>query len=117
MPTSALFQEHLIPALRNHTVTTIDLGALRGLVCAPSFHTAAGVLYIVTAWPIARLRWTLVPINLAMLLATPVEGTHYLIDMIAGLIVAVAAYAAVELGLHVLDIARARRMPDLAFDA
>lgn len=29
--------------------------------------------------------------NLAMLLATPVEGTHYLIDIIAGAVVALLA--------------------------
>ena len=30
-------------------------------------------------------------INVAMLLSTPVEGTHYLADMIAGALVAIAA--------------------------
>ena len=94
MPTSALYQEQLIPALRAHRVTDIDLGALRGLVCAPSFHAASAVVFIAAAWPIPRLRWAIVPINLAMLLATPVEGTHYLADMIAGALVAMAAILA-----------------------
>ena len=96
MPTSALYQEQLIPALRSHQMSVIDLGALRGLVCAPSFHTAAGVLYMIAAWPIRRLRWLLVPVNIAMLLATPIEGTHYLVDMIAGMLVAVFATVSVK---------------------
>ncbi|MEO6716529.1 MAG: phosphatase PAP2 family protein [Novosphingobium sp.] len=100
MPTSALYQEQLIPALRSHQVSVIDLGALRGLVCAPSFHTAAGVLYMIAAWPIRRLRWILVPINVAMLVATPIEGTHYLVDMIAGMLVALFATCLVKGGLY-----------------
>lgn len=96
MPTSALYQEQLIPALRLHQMTDIDIGSLRGLVCAPSFHTVSAVLYMVAAWPIARLRWPLVALNGVMLLATPIEGTHYLADMIAGLFVAIFAVVAVR---------------------
>lgn len=99
MPTSALYQEQLIPVLRAHQMTDIDLGALRGLVCAPSFHAASAVVFIAAAWPIPRLRWVLVPINLAMLAATPVEGTHYLSDIIAGALVAGAAIVAVRVAL------------------
>lgn len=99
MPTSALYQEQLIPVLRAGQMTHIDLGALRGLVCAPSFHTVSAVVFIAAAWPIPRLRWVIVPISLAMLLATPVEGTHYLTDMIAGALVAGAAILAVRLAL------------------
>lgn len=91
MPTSALYQEQLIPALRRHQMTAIEIGSLRGLVCAPSFHTVAGVLYVMAAWPLARLRWIILVITVAMLLATPVEGTHYLTDMVVGALVAVAA--------------------------
>lgn len=99
MPTSALYQEQLIPALRAHQLTDIDLGALRGLVCAPSFHAASAVVFIAAAWPVPRLRWVIVPMNVAMLLATPVEGTHYLTDMIAGALVAGAAILLVQAGL------------------
>lgn len=106
MPTSALYQEQLIPALRAHRMTDIDLGALRGLVCAPSFHAASAVVFIATAWPLPRLRWALVPLNLAMLMATPVEGTHYLADIIAGTLVAVTAILAVRLGLALAPAGR-----------
>jgi hypothetical protein len=95
MPASALWQPVLIPPLRQHLVHTVDLGQLRGLVSAPSFHTAAAVLYIVAAWPMRRLRWPVLGINAAMLLSTPVEGTHYLTDMLAGAAVAGVALSAV----------------------
>jgi hypothetical protein len=103
MPTSALYQEQLIPALRAHRMHHIDLGALRGLVCAPSFHTVSAVIYMAAAWPIRRLRWFLLPVNFAMLLATPIEGTHYLADMIAGSLVAVFAIVTVRAGLNALQ--------------
>lgn len=96
MPTNGLFQGAIIPALRAHDFGAVDLGAMRGLVCAPSFHTVCATLFLAAALPMARLRWGLVPLNLAMLLATPVEGTHYLTDMVLGLMVALVALGAVR---------------------
>jgi len=93
MPTSALYQAELIPALRDHALSSIDPGQLRGLVCAPSFHAASATLFIATAWRARPLRWPLVTLNSAMLLATPVEGTHYFADLLAGIVVALVAIA------------------------
>ncbi len=87
----------IIPELRLHLMSHVDLGNLRGLVSAPSFHTASAVLYIAAAWPFRRLRWPLTLLNVAMLLSTPVEGTHYLSDMIAGALVAIVAIVLVRL--------------------
>ena len=93
MPTSQLFQAQIIPQLRSHALRVVDLGQLHGIVCTPSFHTTSALLYIAAACrakPLA-LRLPLVALNLAMLLATPVEGTHYLADMLCGALVAVLA--------------------------
>ena len=95
MTESGLYESQLVPLLRAHVMREVDLGALRGLVEAPSFHTASAVLYIVAAWPFARIRKPIVIVNVAMLLATPVEGTHYLADMLAGASVALIALAIV----------------------
>jgi membrane-associated phospholipid phosphatase len=94
LPVSDLWQPQLIPQLRDHAVSRVDLGHLVGLVSAPSFHAASGVLLIAFAWRQPRLRGPLVAINAAMLLSTPVEGTHYLTDMILG-----AAAASIALGV------------------
>lgn len=99
MPQSALYQAQIIPLLRHHGVHSVAVTSLHGLVCAPSFHTVSAVLYILAAWPIRKLRWPLLALNLMMLLATPVEGTHYLTDMIVGALVAIAASVAVRRGL------------------
>ena len=98
MPTNGLYQGEIIPALRKHAISKIDLGSVRGLVCAPSFHTVCAVIFIVSAWPIMALRRFLVPLNAAMLLAIPVEGGHYLSDMILGAIVAVVAIGLTRAG-------------------
>jgi hypothetical protein len=91
MPLSAMYQDQVILALRQHAIHAIDLGELHGLVCAPSFHAASAVIYIATAFRIRGLRWPLIALNISMLLATPVEGTHYLADLLAGGIVAATA--------------------------
>jgi membrane-associated phospholipid phosphatase len=97
MPVSELSESTIIPELRLHLMSHVDLGNLRGLVSAPSFHTASAVLYIAAAWPFRRLRWPLTLLNVAMLLSTPVEGTHYLSDMIAGALVAIVGIVLVRL--------------------
>ena len=76
-------------------MSQVDLGTLQGLVSAPSFHTAAAVIFIVIAWQTKYLRWPLILMNGAMLLSTPIEGTHYLSDMIAGGFVGIFAVCAV----------------------
>ncbi len=93
MPESEQWQQGLIPALRTHTERFVDMGHLRGIVSAPSFHAAAATIYINAAWRLRRLRWPVLALNAAMLLATPVEGTHYLIDILLGTAVALAAIA------------------------
>ena len=91
MPISELWQPQVIPALRDHSQHAIDLLHIVGLVSAPSFHTAADVVLIAFAWRHPSLRLLLVPLNLIMLLSIPVEGTHYLSDMLLGAGVALVA--------------------------
>jgi len=102
MPESELWQPDLIPQLRAHTVHLVDLGQLRGLVSAPSFHACAATLYAASAWRVVRLRWPLVTVNGAMLLSTPVEGTHYLSDILLGMGVAVFALLVVHNALKMM---------------
>lgn len=98
LPISELWQPALIPHLRAHTLSHVDLAHLVGLVSAPSFHAAAATLLIVFAARQPPIRVPLVAVNLAMLLATPVEGTHYLTDMILGAAVAFLSLAIIALG-------------------
>jgi membrane-associated phospholipid phosphatase len=67
-----------------------------GLISFPSYHAATAILYVWAAWRTPFLKWIVLALNVAMLLATPVHGSHYFVDVIAGIAVAVITIAAVK---------------------
>lgn len=83
-----------LPLVRDGSLRHLDLLALTGLVTFPSFHAASAVLYAWALWPVRWMRGVGLVSNGAMLAATPVDGGHYFIDVIAGLAVAAAAIVA-----------------------
>jgi hypothetical protein len=83
-----------LPPARTGVLRHLDLLGLGGIVTFPSFHAASAALYAWALWPVKWLRPVTVLAFSAMLAATPINGGHYLIDMIAGLAVAVAAIVA-----------------------
>jgi hypothetical protein len=81
-----IYHIDILLALRSDPVPVLDLMHMPGLVTFPSFHTAMGVMLIyVCRGNIAMLVASLI-INLLMIAATPLFGSHYLIDVIAGVI-------------------------------
>lgn len=82
--------------LRDGTLRVIDLAALQGMVSLPSFHTVLGVLF---AYALRRVR-VVAPFALLfngwMIVSTPTQGGHYLVDVLAGLLVAFAAIFALR---------------------
>ncbi|MGL5837721.1 MAG: phosphatase PAP2 family protein [Sphingorhabdus sp.] len=64
-----------------------------GIVTFPSFHACAGMLLAYGFWQIPYLRYPFALANVLMILATPVIGAHYLIDTIAGTLVALLSIA------------------------
>lgn len=50
----------------------------------PSWHAAVAVIFILSGWSIHFVRWLVLPLNLVMMAATPIHGSHYLVDMIVG---------------------------------
>jgi membrane-associated phospholipid phosphatase len=94
--TAFLLGQHDIPAVRDGSLRYLALLKLAGIVTFPSFHTASAVLY---AWAFAPVRFfgpTALVINTLMIASTPVIGGHYLVDVVAGAILAVAAIAAAQ---------------------
>jgi len=71
-------------ALRDGTMRVFDLTQMQGLVSLPSYHTAMALFFV------QAMRWTRTGLVLAgllnalMIFATPTEGGHYLVDVIAG---------------------------------
>ena len=80
-----------IVALRAHAIPVDDFGIRQGLISIPSFHAAYALLYMGASWRLRRLRWAILPLNAVMLVATPIEGSHYLADLVAGAALALAA--------------------------
>ncbi len=60
-----------------------DFTELR-LISFPSWHAAAAVIFMLSAWSVPVLRWLGLVLNVLMLAATPVQGAHYISDMIVG---------------------------------
>jgi membrane-associated phospholipid phosphatase len=51
---------------------------------------------IAAIWPVAVLRWVFVALNTMMLIATPIDGSHYLIDVLAGIALALFCLIAAQ---------------------
>jgi membrane-associated phospholipid phosphatase len=78
--------------LRAGTWTTLHFGHLPGIISMPSMHAALAVLTTLACWHLRAIRWPLAFINAAMVIATVSEGGHYLVDVIAGVAIAVVAF-------------------------
>ncbi|WP_067066913.1 phosphatase PAP2 family protein [Roseateles chitosanitabidus] len=79
-------------ALRDGTLRTLALSQMQGLISMPSLHAAMAVLLAHALWA-TPLRWPALLLNLLMLAATPVCGGHYLVDVLAGIALALIAIA------------------------
>lgn len=92
-PRTGAYHLDLLHSLRNDPRHVLDLDYLPGLVTFPSFHTAMGVVGIYCArgrWPLFAM---MLAINLVMIASTPVFGSHYAVDILAGAVVALGAIA------------------------
>jgi hypothetical protein len=77
-----------IVALRNGTLRHLELFQLAGIVSFPSFHAASAVLYMWALWPVRGFASLSIAMNTLMILATPIVGAHYMIDVIGGILLA-----------------------------
>jgi membrane-associated phospholipid phosphatase len=90
-PGAYLGQLRDLPAVRDGTLRHLSLDILSGIVTFPSFHAAAAVLYLWALWPVRWIGSFAAVTNVAMLIATPICGGHYFIDVAGGIAVAVTA--------------------------
>ena len=81
----------IMSALRDGTVRTIGLQHVAGMVSFPSYHTVAAVLIAWAAWGSRWLRWPVAAMCVAMGLAIPTIGDHYIVDVIGGAMLGVVA--------------------------
>jgi hypothetical protein len=112
-PRAYLDQLRDLPPTREGVLRHLELLGLGGIVTFPSFHAASAVLYVWALWPAKLFRPLILPVNGCMLAATPINGGHYFIDLIAGIFIAVFAIMAARSAGHVI----ARREAGLALPA
>jgi hypothetical protein len=81
--------------LRDGTLHSLYGLRSEGIITFPSLHAALGVLFAAALWPVKRLRWIALILNGLLLIATPTYGSHYFIDVIAGIAIAAACWIAI----------------------
>ncbi len=95
--------------LRDGSFRELMAQGSEGIITFPSLHAALGLLFILAMWPVPYLRWVAFALNALMIAATPVDGGHYFSDVVAGLAIAAACWAATA--------RLSRTMPAAAADA
>jgi membrane-associated phospholipid phosphatase len=95
-PVSTFQHLDFIERMRAGTLGTVDPWKGAGLITFPSFHACGAVLLAWGFWGVRAARWPGLVLNLAMIAATPVDGAHYLVDVIAGILLAFAGIAAAK---------------------
>jgi membrane-associated phospholipid phosphatase len=76
-------------ALRSGTFRHI--GGAQALISMPSFHAVLATLFALGWWTIPWARWPGLAFNALMLVATVRWGQHYLVDVLAGVLLAIVA--------------------------
>ncbi len=75
--------------LRSGSLKTIDLTKVQGLISIPSYHAALAILLINALRTSPTLFPLVLILNFLMLISIPTEGSHYFIDLLAGVLLAV----------------------------
>lgn len=95
-PSIASLHEDTILGLRSGDLRALDLSSLMGIVTFPSYHAALAAIFIFSfrAMPrfyLAGAAWAGLTI-----IATPIVGGHYAIDVVAGIVLAPLSIAAAK---------------------
>ena len=79
--------------LRDGSLRDIALDRMQGLISIPSLHSAMAVLLVYAVRATRIVAPVFIALDLAMLASTPTDGGHYLVDVLAGIALAVALIA------------------------
>ncbi|MEZ5841153.1 MAG: phosphatase PAP2 family protein [Hyphomicrobiales bacterium] len=80
--------------LRDGNPVLFALSQPKGLIAFPSYHVALGVIVTLAFRDMPRLLVPVALVNGAMILTTPIDGGHHMVDGIAGAVLGVAAVRA-----------------------
>ncbi|MET3724696.1 phosphatase PAP2 family protein [Sphingomonas trueperi] len=104
VPANARHYGMVISALQAHEMHAIDLTDLGGIISFPSFHASMAVLFAWALWPFRLLRIVSLPLNLLMWFAAIPIGGHYVVDVLGGTLVAVAALRLTDRSPHIFRV-------------
>lgn len=83
----------VLDAIRRGSIRSLDPAKMSGMVAVPSFHTAGAILL---AWAFRRVYVIgigFIALDLGIILTAPMIGSHYFIDIVAGILTGGAAIA------------------------
>jgi membrane-associated phospholipid phosphatase len=83
----------ILTSLRTQHEPTLVFSNTDGIVALPSFHTILALLAAFALWKIPYVRWPAALLALAIIVSTMTTGWHYLVDVIAGILLALIACA------------------------
>jgi membrane-associated phospholipid phosphatase len=78
---------------REGLLRILDERSLVGLIAFPSFHAASAMLLGWAFFQLPYLRWPFVVLNILMALSAIIIGDHYLVDIIAGMLIGLLGIA------------------------
>jgi membrane-associated phospholipid phosphatase len=93
LPTSATSWPVFL-GLRDGTFHSINGMNSEGIISFPSLHAALGILFATALWRTKGIKWAALVLNGLMLAATPAYGSHYFVDVIAGILIAALCWVA-----------------------
>jgi membrane-associated phospholipid phosphatase len=79
--------------LRDGTMNQLDLAKMQGIITFPSYHAGLSAVTLWGFWTsgVRWLKWTGPIVALGTIVATPVDGGHYFVDVLAGIGIAIAS--------------------------
>ncbi|HEV2560155.1 MAG TPA: phosphatase PAP2 family protein [Microvirga sp.] len=95
-PVASAVHVQPILALRDGTLRELVALSFEGIITFPSYHAALAVVFMRAFWGLPWLRWPGQVLNVAMLVATPIDGGHHFIDVFAGIALAIVVLVLLE---------------------
>jgi hypothetical protein len=99
-------------ALRAGTMDRMTLTEAQGIITFPSYHAGLATVTLWAFWRTPWVRWPGIITAVLTIVATPVDGGHYLVDILAGTILALACIA---LSARAVDWPASRMLPAFAW--
>lgn len=91
-PAAAFIHLRDLLALHAGDAFVFDTTRTQGIITFPSYHAALALILLFAGWSHPLLRWPFVVLNIGMIVATPIDGGHYFVDVFAGLGIACVAH-------------------------